>query len=311
MPKINKTIRVYAPATVANLACGFDCMGLAIDAPGDIVELTPNNRGDLAITKITGDGGKITKNPLENTVTVAIAAYLQHTGYKQGFDIVLHKRIPQGSGLGSSASSSAAGVKAVNEFFKKPLKSSELVQFAMEGERMACGSAHPDNVAPSILGGIILCHSSGQYFELPVPSGLQIVVVHPQIELLTKDSRAVVPKQISLQTAVKQWTNTSLLTAALYSEDMEMMQTAMQDFVAEPVRKGLIPYFTDVKDAAMQSAIACSISGSGPSVFAIVKGVAAAKKTAAFMMAAWKRYRIKSTAYISAVNKSGAKVIRK
>jgi homoserine kinase len=305
-----KTIRVFAPATVANLACGFDIMGLAIDEPGDIVEITPNKSGDLFITKITGDGKKLSRNPFENTVTVSIAAFLQHSGLKQGFDIVLHKQMPLGSGLGSSAASSAAGVKAVNEFFGKPLKTKELVKFAMEGERVACGSAHADNVAPCLLGGIVLCHPSGELVELPVPAGMHLVVVHPQVEVLTRDSRAVLPKQIALSTGIQQWANTAALTSSLYTGDYDLMRLALQDLVAEPNRGKLIPYFTDIKSAAMQHAIGCSISGSGPSVFAIAKGLPAAKQTAKAMEAVCKKFKLRCTVYVSKVNRSGAKVLR-
>lgn len=305
-----KAIKVFAPATVANLACGFDVMGLAIDAPGDVVELIPNNCGDLIIRRITGDKKKLSKHPLENAVTVSIAAYLMELGIRQGFDVILHKNLPMGSGMGSSSASSAAGVFAVNEILGRPLSKRELIRFAMEGERFACGAAHPDNVAPCILGGIVLCHPAGEYISLPVPEALHVVVLHPDVQVLTKDARAVLPSQIPLQIASHQWANTSALTTAFFRNDYDLMKLSMQDYVAEPKRKQLIPYFTDIKNAAMEHAVACSISGSGPAIFAIAKGASAAKKTAAAMSAISRHYQMKHNVYLSKVNKAGAKTIR-
>jgi len=304
-----KTIKVFAPATVANLACGFDIMGLAIDKPGDVVELTPNTTGELLIRKITGDGGKLSLNPLQNTVSVAIASFLQSIHSRQGFDIVLRKQMPLGSGMGSSAASSAAGAMAVNEFFGRPYAKEQLVPFAMEGERVACGTAHPDNVAPSLMGGVVLCHSSGRMISLPVPKQLYVVVLHPSIELLTRDSRNALPKKIPLKDAVKQWSNTAALTAAFFNKDMELLRDAMIDWVAEPVRGPLIPGFFDIKEAAMRHALACSISGSGPSVFAMTEGLKSATATGTAMQAVCRKAKIKSRLYISRINTAGAKRI--
>jgi homoserine kinase len=304
-------VRVFAPATVANLACGFDIMGLALDCPGDEVVLTPNATGRLYIRRITGDGALLSRDPHRNTVTVSIASMLESIGSKQGFDVVLKKRMPLGSGLGSSAASSAAGVVAANAALGRPYTMDELVPFAMEGERVACGAAHPDNVAPCLMGGIVLCHPSGALQRLPVPTGMYVVVLHPHVELLTRVSRAVLPKAVPLKTAIAQWANTAMLTAAFYENDFSRMHIAMQDLVAEPVRGGLIPGFSAIKNAAMeQGAIACSISGSGPSVFAIAKGKPAAEKVAMAMQQVCRKSRIACTVYVSKVNKKGTRVLK-
>jgi len=307
--KRNRTIKVFAPATVANLACGFDIMGLAIEKPGDVVELTPNTTGEIRIRRITGDAGKLSRDPLLNTVTVSIASFLQAVHSRQGFDIVLKKQMPLGSGMGSSAASSAAGAMAVNEFFGRPFTKEQLVPFAMEGERVACGTAHPDNVAPSLMGGVVLCHASGRMIPLPVPKQLYVVVLHPSIELLTRDSRNALPKKIALRDAVKQWSNTAALTAAFFNNDMDLLREAMIDVVAEPVRGPLIPGFSEIKEAAMKHALACSISGSGPSVFAMASGLQSAQKAGAAMQAVCRKTKIKSRLYISRINTSGAKRI--
>lgn len=304
-------VRVFAPATVANLACGFDIMGLAVERPGDEVVLTPNTTGVLNIRRITGDGGQLSRDARKNTVTVSIAAMLAEMGSKQGFDIVLHKQMPLGSGLGSSAASSAAGVAAANAALGRPFNADELVPFAMEGERIACGAAHADNVAPCLLGGIVLCHPSGALIRLPAPDRMYVVVVHPHIELLTRVSRSVLPKTVQLKTAITQWANTAALTAAFYENDFALMRIAMQDLVAEPVRGKLIPGFADIREAAMNNdAVACSISGSGPSIFAIARGKTSAAQIAVAMKLACRKNNMACTVYVSKVNKKGARVLK-
>jgi homoserine kinase len=237
-------------------------------------------------------------------------AILQALGSNQGYDIVLRKQMPLGSGLGSSAASAAAGAFAVNESLGRPFTRAELVPFAMEGERVACGTAHPDNVAPCLMGGIVLCHHSGILQALPVPSGLQVVVLHPHVEVLTRDSRAVLPASVPLRTAIQQWSNTALLTAGLYENNPELIRAAAVDFVAEPARKKLIPHFDAIREAAMQEALACSISGSGPSVFALVKGKAAAERVGRAMRAVCRSNKLASDLYVSPVNKGGVRLIR-
>ncbi|MEP7263593.1 MAG: homoserine kinase [Bacteroidota bacterium] len=306
------TVTVFAPATVGNIACGFDCMGLAINNPGDVVTLKKNAEKKLIIREITGDNGRLSYSIKKNTVSVAIAAYLKATGIQQGFDIVLHKRMPLGSGLGSSAASAVAGVYAASLLTGNKLSREELIPFAMEGERIACGSAHADNVAPSMLGGIILIRSNHplEVIALPAPSKLYIVVIHPHAEVLTKDARAVLKKEIPLGTAIQQWSNTAALVAGLYKEDYELIGKATVDHVAEPYRASLIPAFHQVKKAAFSNgALACSISGSGSSMFAFCKGLKDAKRTGAAMQASFRKAKIQSELYISTINNEGAKVI--
>lgn len=308
-----KKITVFAPATVANLACGFDAMGLAIDAPGDELTVEPNKERRLIIKKITGDGGKLSMDAEKNTASVSIRALLNSLNLDQGYTLTLKKKMPLGSGLGSSAASSVAGAFAVNELLGRPYSREELILFAMEGERIACGAAHADNVAPAMLGGIVLIRSYDPFdvISLPVPSRLYITVVHPDLVVMTKDARAVIPKQIPLSNAIRQWSNTAALAAGLFAGDMELIGRAVEDVVAEPNRKSLIRGFDEVKAAALQKgALACSISGSGPSMFAFSDSKEKAQRIALSMKAAFRRVNVRSTSFVSRVNKKGVSVVK-
>ncbi len=312
MKNKGKKIKVFAPATVANLACGFDVMGLAINEPGDEVSIELNDSGELRIIKITGDEGKLTLDSKKNTVTVSILNMMKQMGKKLGADISLRKKMPLGSGLGSSAASSVAGVFAMNELLGRPFSRTELIPFAMEGERIACGSAHADNVAPCMLGGIVLIRSYDplEIISLPVPKDLYLAVVHPHIEVMTRDARAVLPKKIDLKTGIKQWANTAALVAGLYSSDYKLIGRSVVDHVAEPARAALLPHFLELKEVVMGSgALACSISGSGPSVFALCKSEKNAVLVSSAMKKFYKKYKIGSETFVSKVNTKGVRVI--
>jgi homoserine kinase len=305
-------ITVFAPATVANLGCGFDAMGLAIDQPGDIIVLEKNKDKRLFIKKITGDNKKLSTDPARNTATVAIQALLDAAEVEAGFNITLHKKMPLGSGLGSSAASAVAGVFAANELLGKPFNKEELVRYAMEGERFASGDAHADNAAPCMLGGIVLIRSYEPFelISLPVPSKLHVIVIHPNVEVLTKDARAILPASFPLKAGVAQWSNTAAFVAGLYKNDYELIGRSVSDYIAEPFRGSLIPALAEVKSAAYRNgALACSISGSGPSVFALTEGKTHLEKIAGAMKKEFLKAKIKCTIYISPVNKKGAKII--
>jgi homoserine kinase len=306
---MKKKITVFAPATVANIGCGFDSMGLAIDAPGDELTLELNNERKIRIRKISGDNKKLSYDPKKNTAGVSIQALIDNLEINQGFDIYLKKKMPLGSGLGSSAASSAAAVFAANELLGQPFRRVELVPFAMEGERLASGTPHADNAAPSLLGGIVLIRSYNplEVISLAVPEKLMVIVVYPHVELLTKKSRSVLPKSISLNDGIAQWSNTAALVAGLYTNNYSLIGRAVSDRIAEPHRASLIPCFNDVKATAIiHGAIACNISGSGPSIFAFAEGKSRAKEIANAMRKEFTKAKIASTAFISPVNKKGA-----
>ncbi len=306
-------IRVYAPATVANVACGFDIFGFAVNHPGDEVVLEKKSTPGIVIKEITGDDGRLPKTVEKNTAGIAIQKFLTHIGREdQGFELSLHKDMPLGSGLGSSAASAVAGVFAANELMGRPLSQKDLLPFAMEGERVACGSAHADNVGPSLLGGFIVIRSYDplDIIQVPVPSDLYASIVHPQIEVNTKDARGILDKEISLSTTITQMGNVAGLVAGLLLPDYELIGRSLVDVIIEPSRAILIPGFAEVKAAAIANgALGCSISGSGPSLFALSKGEETAQKVAEAMAAEFAALGIGSEQYVSQINQKGPVVL--
>jgi homoserine kinase len=306
------TIRVFAPATVANVACGFDIFGLAVDNPGDEVVLTRRADDQIIIQDITGDEGKLTRDPNRNTVSVPIIKYLEHLGRTEGFDIVLHKKMALGSGLGSSSASSVAGVFAANELLGRPMSPEQLLPFAMEGERVACGAAHADNVAPALLGGFVVVRSYAplDVFKIPVPDNLYVSLIHPDVEVNTKDARHILKNEVSMNKAISQMGNVSGMIAGLMSSDYALIGRSMVDFIIEPIRSILIPQFFEVKMAAKEAgALGCSISGAGPSIFAFSEGRDTAEKVAKAMKEEFEKVNIKATTYVSTINVGGPRIL--
>lgn len=307
-----KNIKAFAPATVANVSCGFDVFGFAVDAPGDEVEISLTNSSEVIITSITGDNGLLPLDVNKNTVGVAVSEFLKSTNCKFGVEIILHKKLPLGSGMGSSAASAVAALVAVNHALGNPLSKKELLPFAVEAERIACGSAHADNVAPCLFGGFVLIRNQQllDIIEIPTPNELVCVLVHPQIEIKTRDARQVMKTMIHLKDATTQWGNTAALVAGLLKSDYELIGRALHDVVAEPARALLIPSYDAAKKAALHAgALGCGISGSGPTLFAFCKGERIALKTAVAIQSTFSSIGLKSEHYISGINKEGAKII--
>jgi len=307
-----KTIKVFAPATVANVACGFDVLGFAVDAPGDVVTMKMVEKNGIKIIGITGDGGRLPLQPEKNTAGVAVNAFLEHLQLQQGVEISIEKNLPLGSGMGSSAASSAAAVVAINELFNNPLSREQLVPFAMEAERIACGAAHADNVAPAIMGGFVLVRSYAplDLIRIPSPKNLFCTIITPNIELRTEDARKILKQEITLKDGILQWGNLAGLIAGLMKNDYELIGRSLQDVIIEPMRALLIPGFDEVKNAAMQSGVlGCSISGSGPSIFALSFSKNIAEKAAVAMQQSLAEIGLDSKTYVSKINDEGAKVI--
>ena len=304
-------LKVFAPATVANVACGFDVLGLALDYPGDEVLVTKTDKNDIVITACHNAENL----PLEadkNVAGVALKALLDKLGSDQGFEIELTKGVKPGSGIGSSAASSAAAVVAVNELLGTPFTKKELVKFAMEGERCATGVAHADNVAPSICGGFTLVRSYEplDIVKIDSPKELWATVIHPQLEVKTRDARRVLKGGIDLSKAITQWGNVGGLVAGLYSEDYDLIGRSLVDVVIEPIRSILIPGYEKVKKATIEAgALGCSISGSGPSIFGLSKGREVANKVKAAMAEVYTQYGVDFEIHVSQINSEGAKVI--
>ncbi|MES2387267.1 MAG: homoserine kinase [Bacteroidota bacterium] len=309
MPQI---IRVFAPATVANVSCGFDVLGFAVDSPGDTVEVYLNGKQGVTIDEITGDEGRLSLEANQNTAGIAAAMLLAHIGKPElGVGIKLHKQMPLGSGMGSSAASAVAAAVAVNALLGEPLSRRELLPFALEGERIACGSAHADNAAPSLLGGFVLIRSYSplDVISIPVPEELFCCVIHPHVEVQTRDARGILRQKITMEQGIKQWGNVGGLIAGLMMKDYDLIGRSLHDEIVEPVRAMLIPGFGRVKAAAMQAgALGGSISGSGPSLFALCRGEETANKVAIAMKAAFLDDGIGSETYVSKVNREGATV---
>lgn len=306
------SIRVFAPATVANVACGFDSLGFAIHQPGDIVEVTLREAGGVRITDVTGDDGKLPRQAEKNTAGVAVLAFLKHLEETRGVDIILHKRMPLGSGLGSSAASSVAALYATNQLLGGPLVKEEMLPFAMEAEASACGSPHADNVAPGLLGGFVLIRSYEPLDVIPIdyPENLCCTILHPHIELRTEDSRRILRKHIRLSDAVIQWSNLAGLIAGLGKADFDLISRSLNDIIFEPVRSLLIPGFNKIKGAALASgALGCSISGSGPSIFALSTSMEKAREVGLAMKQAFSEMQLGSDIYVSAVNSIGPRIL--
>jgi homoserine kinase len=307
-----KAVRVFAPATVANVACGFDSLGFALAEPGDRVEARFSDRPGVRIASITGDGGRLPVAVEQNTAGVAVVDLLRELDdASTGIELRIEKRMPLGSGLGSSAASAVAAVVAANELLGAPLSREALLPFVMHAEQVACGAAHADNVAPALLGGFVLVRSYKplDVIRLDYPDDLWAVVLHPHIELLTSDARSVLRKTIRLDDAITQWSNLAGLIAGLTTRNHELIGRSLKDTLIEPVRSLLIPGFDAVKAAALErNALGCSISGSGPSIFALCRGEGQARGIGAGMQAAMDKFGLGSDLYHSPVNAAGAVV---
>ncbi len=302
-------VKVFTPATVANVACGFDILGFALEKPGDEIIARFSNEPGLRIVKITGDNGKLPYEVEKNTAGFAGQKLLEHLGETRGIELEIHKKMPFGTGMGSSAASAVGGVVAVNELLGRPLTKKQLLPFAVLGEQIADGAYHADNVAPCLLGGITLIRSNEELdvHSLPLPGKLHTTVVFPNIEILTKDARGVLGEHVTLKQMIEQCGNIAGLIVGLMNSDYALISRSLKDVVIEPQRAHLIPHFYDVKKAATEAgALGCSISGAGPSIFALSKGKAIAEKVGKAMQAVFNNADIPNQLYISPINPHGA-----
>lgn len=310
----SKSITAFAPATVANVGCGFDVLGFAIHGLGDFVTASLSDTPGVSIRSITGEGGKLPIEAKKNTAGLAVMDLLDKLGQKEvGVTLSITKKMPLGSGLGSSAASSVAAVKAVNSLLNDPFTTSELLPFAVEGEMAASGTPHADNVAAALFGGFILVktHQPPDVIQLPTPEELHCTIIHPQIEIQTKHSRQILKKEIPLQKAVTQWANMGALVAGLYTKDYDLISRSLHDVIIEPMRAVLIPGFTEMKQAALDSgALGCSISGSGPSLFALSRSEKEAVKIGESMGKVLATIGLDYDLHISGINTEGASIVK-
>lgn len=305
-----KEVKLKVPATIANLVCGFDIMGMAIADPFD--EVTVRQSSEPGIQIHHSDKFNLPTAVDQNVAGVALKALMEkHGDDRIGFEIIIHKHIKPGSGLGSSAASSAAAVFGANLLLNEKFTLNELVAFAMEGERLASGAAHADNIAPCLYGGITLIRSSEplDIISLPAPD-IFITVLHPQIEVKTSEARKVLPSSIMLKDAVKQWGNVAGLVSGIYRNDIGLISRSLIDLVAEPARKNFIPLFDEAKLAALRKgALGGGISGSGPSVFMISETRELAKKVETVIQNIYQTSGLQFNTYVTGIQSAGIEII--
>lgn len=295
------------------MGCGFDVLGFALEEPGDVVVALRRDRTGVELVDVTGDAGRLSRDAAGNTASVAAAALLRACGSSAGVGLIVRKGMPLASGLGSSGASAAAAVVATNEALGLHAPMATLLRSAMEGERAACGVAHPDNVAPALLGGFVLVRALDppDVVRLPVPHGIACAVLHPPMEVETRASRALLPHAVPLADAVRQWANVGALVAALHSGDLDLLGRSMTDRIVEPHRAHLVPAFTRIQEAAVAAgAIGCSLSGAGPSMFALCRTIADAQEAAGAMRRALREHGgLEGEAFVSHVAPEGARLV--
>jgi homoserine kinase len=305
-----KEIKIFTPATVANISCGFDILGLCLDTVGDEMIVREVPEKGIRLTKLTGQ-----ELPLEthkNVAGVAGLALLEQVDASVGYEIEIYKKIKPGSGIGSSAASAAGAVFAINELLGKPFSKQELIYFAMQGEKLASGTEHADNVSPVILGGFTLVRSYKPLDVLKInsPDDLYATIIHPQIEVKTSDSRAVLKNQVSLKKMVTQMGNFGGLISGLYTSDYDLIGRSLHDEIIEPNRLVLIPEFNKIKKGVIQAgALGAGISGSGPSIFALSKGKETANIVGETMAEIYNTTDIDYDIHVSKINQQGIKIL--
>jgi homoserine kinase len=304
-----RRIKIAAPATVANLVCGFDILGLALEDPIDIMELEIRGEPGLRIHHI--DGYDLPTEPERNVAGAALLALMEELPEMPGFNLTVDKRIKPGSGLGSSAASSAGAVVAANLLLGKPFSDTDLVRFAMNGEKVASGVKHADNITPCIYGGVTLIRAIHplDIVQLDAPP-LHVTVVHPQIEVRTSDARQILRKEVQLKQAIRQWGNIAGLVAGFMKGDYDLIGRSLEDVIIEPVRSILIPGFNDVKQQCLEAgALGGGISGSGPSIFMLNRDEEKAQMVANIMGDVYSRIGIEHRIHVTRVNKEGVRVL--
>ena len=303
-------LKILAPATVANVSCGFDSLGFAVDSVGDEMTFTKTKEKGVKITVITG--ADLTYDIDKNAASAVVKKILNDANANFGISLTIHKGFSPGSGLGSSAASAAGAAFGANQLLGNPFTTLELTKFAMFGEEVACGTPIADNVAAAIFGGFVLVRSYKplEIIKLPVPSALRVVAIHPQIEVKTKDAREVLPKEIALKDAVTQWANVGGLISGLHSSNYNLISNSLVDIIVEPARKNLIPFFDKVKESAITAgALGAGISGSGPTIFALCKGDEIAKNVYKSIKKSYSNTGINFELFISKINQEGIKIL--
>jgi homoserine kinase len=304
-----QTVKVKCPATVANLVCGFDILGMALSEPYDIMEMKLIDEPKVIIRN--KDAFNLPTDAEKNVAGVVLLSIIEKMNSGIGFEVEIEKHIKPGSGIGSSAASAAGAAVAANHLLGNIFSNDELVQFAMNGEKLASGVKHADNIAPCILGGVnlIRCIHPLDIISIPAPD-LHVTVVHPQIEVRTSDARQILRQQVLLKDAIKQWGNIAGLVTGFLKNDVDLIGRSLEDVIIEPVRSILIPGFDEVKSSCKEAgALGGGISGSGPSVFMLSTDETTAKKVEGVMKEIYNRIGIDYNTYVTKINNKGVEVI--
>ena len=305
-----ESVKIIAPASVANVSCGYDIFGFAIEGLGDVIELTKRGDDQLVISNI--EGADLPVDPTQNIATVAMQSLLDHLQVKQGLDVSIKKLTPPCSGLGSSASSASGAVFALSELLETGLTKDELLPFAVKGEMLASKKIHADNVAPALFGGFNVvrsCVPTIDVFQVHYPAALQVLIIYPHIKISTAQARAMLGTTLELSKAREQWGNVAGLVSGLIMENWDLISRSMVDVVAEPVRKALIPNYDKVKEIALRhGAVGFNISGSGPAMFGFFEGDVP-EQVIRVIQELYQREYIQCDVFTSPINESGAQRI--
>ncbi|MFT3903535.1 MAG: homoserine kinase [Niabella sp.] len=302
-------ITVKAPGTVANLVCGFDILGLALNEPYDLMEFRLLDEPGVVIKN--RDSFNLPTDPEKNVAGVVLLAALEKAGVSKGIEVTIEKRIKPGSGLGSSAASAAGAAVGANKILGDIFSQEEVIQLAMLGEKLASGVKHADNITPCILGGVTLIRSIYPLDIIPLAApDLFVTVVHPQIEVRTSDARQILRKQIFLKDAIRQWGNIAGLVAGFLKNDLDLIGRSLEDVIIEPVRSILIPGFNDVKQQCQEAgALGGGISGSGPSIFMLSRDKETATKLGSIMRRIYDDIGIENYVYVTTIKKTGVEIM--
>ncbi|MBP0902335.1 homoserine kinase [Mariniflexile gromovii] len=304
-------IKIFSPATVANVACGFDVLGFCLDSVGDEMVIRKTDKKGIFITKIEG-GFDLPYQAELNVAGVSALALYEAAKPDCGFEIEINKKIKPGSGIGSSAASAVGSVFGMNELLGRPFNKTQLTEFAIKGEALASKCEHADNLAPALFGGFTLVKSISplEILEIPSPDDLYVTIIHPQIEIKTSEARAILPKEVPLIDAITQWANFGSLIHALHTGDFGLIQRSLNDVIVEPYRSQLIPHYNKVKTEALKAgALGAGISGSGPSIFSLSKGIENAKNVKDAMKKVYSNTEIDFDIHVSKINNKGVKII--
>ena len=309
---MEREVAAYAPATVSNVACGFDIMGFALDQPGDKVTVRFTRGRNVTIRSITGCTSALPFEAAKNTAGAPVIEMLKHCGIRQGVEIEIRKGLPAGTGIGSSAASAVAAAVACDALLGAGLSKNELLGFALHGERIASGGTHVDNLSPSLWGGFVLVrgYDPPDIVQIPVSAPLWCVIIRPHMEIRTSDARRILPESVPLRDVVRQTGNAAGLVAGLMSGDFGLISRSLHDVIAEPARRHLVPSFSEMKTAALDAgALGCSLSGSGPAVFALATSQKLAGRIGSAMGAVLDRISCPHSIILSGINNTGARII--